>query len=192
MARIRTFIAVELDDAVRVRASTLIDKLRTCGTNVKWVERDKMHLTLKFLGDVDEREVNNVCVTVTKAVSGFGPFSIHCAGASAFPEVARPRTPWLGVGDGAEELCRLQKNVEDALFGLGYPKEARQFHPHLTLGRSKVGGPSLRELSQLIQKLADYDAGISMVDEVIVMSSFLERSGPIYHPLARIQLTAAS
>jgi len=189
MSKIRTFVAVELADDVRVRASQLIDKLRSTDAKVKWVERDRMHITLKFLGDVDEREVNNVCRTVEQAAAGIGSFAIHCAGADAFPDLRRPRTPWLGVSEGADELSRLQQKVEDALFELGYPKEARRFHAHLTLGRARSGGPTLHELSQLLKKFAEFDAGTTVVDEVVVMSSFLEPSGPVYHPLSRIELS---
>lgn len=189
MSRIRTFIAVELADDVRVRASELIDKLRDTDAKVKWVERERLHVTLKFLGDVDEREVHNVCRAVGEAAEGTVPFTIGCAGVSAFPDLRRPRTPWIGVSAGAEELSRLQKKIEDALFELGYPKEARRFHAHLTLGRARSGGSSLHELSRLLKNFADYDAGTTVVDEVVVMSSFLEPTGPIYHPLARIELS---
>lgn len=188
MSRIRTFVAVELADAVCVRASELIERLRTSGANLKWVERDRMHITLKFLGDVDEREVHEVCRSVSDAAREVPAFSLHCGGAAAFPDVERPRTPWLGVVAGSQQLSLLQESIEQSLFQLGYPKEARRFHPHLTLGRLRGGGQGLPELTQRLKKFADFDAGISIVDEVVVMSSFLESGGPTYLPLARIQL----
>ncbi len=188
MARIRTFVAVEIPSNVRQQATQLIERLRQAGGNVKWVEPPNLHFTLNFLGEVDEREVNDVCTVVAQAAGKIDPFEMHCMGVGAFPNVARPRTIWLGVDEGSEAMCRLQDAIATALVPLGFRKEKRAFLPHLTLGRVRRGGPELRALSQRIKEHAEYDAGVAAVEEAVVFSSRLESTGPIYQAMSRAEL----
>ncbi len=186
--RVRTFVAVETSEAVRAAAAKLIRKFARCDANVRWVEPENMHLTLKFLGDVDALEIPDVCRAVEQAVAEVPGFSFNVAGAGAFPKIERPRTLWLGVTSGAEELIELNKQIEKGLKTLGYPPDNRRFSPHLTLGRVKRTGPELDELSELITSLADHPVGTTAVDEVTVFSSELTREGPVYQALSHAAL----
>jgi 2'-5' RNA ligase len=190
MARIRTFVAVELAPSVAARAGELIDKLRVSAAQVNWVQTRNMHLTLKFLGDVPDTETPDICRVVAAAARQFEPFEITCRGVGAFPAADHPRTLWIGIEDGSEELCALQAAIEDALKAeLGFAKEARRFQPHLTIGRVKHEPPSARgELGELIVKHAHFDADLSVIDEVVVFASFLNRSGPPHEALGRAEL----
>jgi 2'-5' RNA ligase len=187
----RTFVAVELSPAVRAEAVRLVDSLRPAGGDAKWVEAQNMHLTLKFLGDVREEALADACRVVTKAAVDFQPFDIKLSGAGAFPDLRRPRTLWIGVTQGQLELVRLQTAIERALAKRGFPKENRDFFPHLTIGRIRETGPPMGELVQRIQTHADFAAGCSPVREVVVFASHLSSSGPTYEPLARALLGAA-
>ncbi|MCU0873213.1 MAG: RNA 2',3'-cyclic phosphodiesterase [Pirellulaceae bacterium] len=189
--KIRTFIAVELSAAVRAEAVRLVELLRPAGGDAKWVEPQNMHLTLKFLGDVREEAIADVCRVVTKAAVDFPPFDIKLSGAGAFPDLRRPRTLWIGVTQGQQELVRLQTAIERALAKRGFPKENRDFFPHLTIGRIRESGPQMGELGQLIHIHADFAAGGSTVREVVVFASHLSSSGPAYEALARAALGAA-
>lgn len=189
---IRTFVAVETSEPVRRRAEELIGLLRAAGADVKWVERQNMHLTLKFLGDVPSAEAPQVCEAVQNAVAAAQPFEMRLSGAGAFPRPNRPRTVWLGVSEGEESLAALHKGVEKALQKLGYEKEGRRFEPHLTLGRVRGIGPATVELGRLIQQHADFDAGRCPVGEVVVFSSQLRPRGPIYAAMARTRLGEVS
>src|SRR4029453_8459656 len=132
MPRFRTFIAVDLAPRVAARAGELIDNLRVAGTQVNWVKTQHMHLPLKVLGDVPDTETPEVCRAAADVAKKFEPFEITCRGAGAFPTPEHPRTLWIGIEDGAEELCALQAALETALKDeLGFPKEARRFQPHL-------------------------------------------------------------
>lgn len=186
--RVRTFVAVEMSEAVRSAAAKVIRQLGKCDATVRWVEPEKMHLTLKFLGDVNSLEIPEVCRAVEDSVGEVSGFTFDLAGVGAFPKVERPRTIWLGVTTGAEELAGLQKEIEKGLKKLGYPPENRRFSPHLTLGRVKHGGPELEELSGVIKSLADYPVGTTAVDEVTVFSSELTREGPVYQALSHAGL----
>ena len=185
MKNIRTFVAVDVTEAVRERAAQLIEELRSCGGDIKWVEPHNMHLTLKFLGDVPETEVNSVCRAVVQAAADLPPFSISVQGVGAFPHVGRPRTVWIGVEEGAEQLGSLQRAVDRALKPLGYPKERRPFHAHLTLGRIRRGGPESRTLSDRLREQQAFLAGHSQIKEVVVYASYLDRSGPSYQAMSR-------
>jgi len=190
MARLRTFVAVELAPSVAARAGELIDKLRVAAAQVNWVKTQHMHLTLKFLGDVPDTETPDICRVVAGVAKKFEPFEITCRGVGAFPTSEHPRTIWIGIEDGAEALCALQAAVEGALKQeLGFAKEARRFQPHLTIGRVKHEPPSAHgELTELLIKHANFDADLSVIDEVVVFASFLGRSGPNHEALGRAEL----
>lgn len=192
MKKIRTFIAVELSPAVVAQAVSLVGQLRPAGADVKWVESQNMHLTLKFLGDVREEDTADVCRVVTKAAADFLPFDIALGGAGAFPNARRPRTLWIGVTQGEKELVSLQTAIERVLAKRGFPKEHRAFHPHLTIGRVREGGPATAELGQAIQEHADFAAGTSTVREVVVFASYLSSTGPTYEALGRAALGGRS
>jgi 2'-5' RNA ligase len=183
--RIRTFVAVELDDATRRAATDLIEEFRGISADVKWVESENLHLTLKFLGEVEEREIHRVCQIVERAVAEIAAFDLEVRGVGAFPNPNRPRTIWLGGGRGSEELGNLAARIESALAAIGYPKESRRFSPHLTIGRVRNGGPAIAPLAELIHQYADRRIGTVPVSEVTVFSSVLGRSGPTYDALAR-------
>lgn len=188
MAKTRTFIAVELSAAVQRRAADLVERLRVSGARVSWVAPQNMHLTLKFLGDQSDEEIAEVCRAVGPAIQDMESFEFLCFGAGAFPANQRPRTLWIGVREGTAELQALQDRVEAALAPFGYPREHRQFRPHLTLGRVRAGNVGLDELARLLAQAADWQAGCVAVDDVVVFSSLLQRDGPRYEVLARFPL----
>jgi 2'-5' RNA ligase len=190
MPRVRAFIAVELSPRVITRASKLIDALRITDAEINWVRPEQMHLTLKFLGDVPDTETPDICRVVDQVAADFEPFEIICRGAGAFPNAADPRTLWIGIQDGADELKKLQAAIDDAFkTKLGYGKEQRAFHPHLTLGRVKHIPPDKRgQLTELVEKHANFDADLAIVDEVVTFASFLGRGGSKHDPLGHAEL----
>jgi 2'-5' RNA ligase len=190
MPRVRTFIAVEMSPRVITRAGDLIDKLRVAAAEINWVRPQQMHLTLKFLGDVPDTETPDICRVVAEVAAGFEPFEITCRGAGVFPNLREPRTLWIGIEDGADELKRLQAEIDDALKAkLGYAKEQRGFHPHLTIGRVKRELPGAHgQLAELVEKNAHFDADLAIIDEVVTFASFLGRGGPKHEPLDHAEL----
>ncbi len=188
MSSIRTFIAIDAGDRVRKRAGDLIDRLRVSGAPVKWVNAANMHLTLKFLGNIPSDEISGICHLVEELVEDFPPFAVHCQGVGAFPNIDRPRVVWLGITRGHDEIVALQQRIDQAMSEIGIRPEPRQFHPHLTLGRIRRGDPTLEQLTQLLRKNADFDAGTFDVNDVAVYSSSLKRQGPEYTPLVRAEL----
>jgi len=186
--KIRAFVAVAISGDVRRAAAGVIDDLRGAGAAVKWVEPGNLHVTLKFLGDVDAGAIHHVGRAVEQAVADAAPFEFEVRGAGAFPDTRRPRTVWLGIGGGGHEIVALNARIEPPLKKLGFPKETRRFQPHLTIGRVRRGGPGVAELGQRIAARGDLALGRTHVAEVIVFSSRLGRSGPTYEALARAPL----
>lgn len=185
--RIRTFIAVEISASVRSRLAALEDEFQTAAENVKWVEPENIHLTLNFLGDVDERELYAVCRTASEVAAGHEPFEMAVARVGAFPNARRPRVIWAGVTEGSRELTAIHDALADALDGQGYAREDRAYTPHLTLGRIRRTVPNPR-LAVAIEQHAAWDGGRSFVREILVMASELSPDGPHYTVMGRAPL----
>jgi 2'-5' RNA ligase len=184
----RTFVAVEISGPIRARARELIAALAGTTADVKWVEPHNLHLTLKFLGEVHEREIAEVCEAAERGAGEVEPFDLEVRGAGAFPTAARPRTVWLGAGAGAEPMIVLHDRVEAALAELGYRQEHRRFQTHLTIGRVRGGGPGIEELGKLLVEHADFAAGRMTVQKATVFCSTLTAAGPIYEVLGTAPL----
>ncbi len=185
MPKTRTFIAVDALDAVQVAALTAIDLLRTATDDVKWVEPDNLHWTMQFLGDLTDQDMAEVCLRVPRAAAQHAAFELAAEGVGAFPSIHKPRTFWLGAGQGGEQLSALHASIDDVLAPLGFRRDSRQFTPHVTLGRVGRTGHAGPEVVERLQKLADFDGGVMEVAHVVVYASDLSRDGPIYSVLAR-------
>jgi 2'-5' RNA ligase len=183
----RTFLAVEVSDAVRLQVSKLISKLASDAVGVKWVAPENLHLTLKFFGDISDDDVAKICTAVGRAVAPLPEFDCQCAGVGAFPRPDRPRTIWVGLGEDDHRLTTLQKTVERSLSKLRYPREKRAFHPHVTIGRVR-DSRGMRDLSAALLERAEQSFGMMGVSEVTLFASRLRSSGPVYTVLARFPL----
>ncbi len=188
----RTFVAVPLDSGIRQRAVALQGQLGQAGTPVKWVEPENLHVTMLFLGEVDAREVLDVCRSVQNAAEAIPPFEIEVTGLGGFPNLRRPRTLWIGVGEGAAEMVGLHDALEGPLLELGcYRREDRGFTPHITLGRVKTGDLT-DPMQTALAKSAAWRGGRQPVNSVHVLSSELTANGPTYTVLSRCKLGMAA
>ena len=184
----RTFIAVDITADIRTLARQAIDLMSGAGAKVRWVDPKSMHVTLKFLGDVPTTELPEVCKATAAAAAAVEPFDFRVCGCGAFPSLDKPRTIWLGVDEGADELERLHDALDEALSTLGFRREQRKFRPHLTLGRVLNSPLGLKELARLLAEQEDMVAGSVGVDELVVYSSELDFDGPTYEPMATLPL----
>lgn len=190
MQYLRTFVAIDISPEVQAKAAGFIEMLRQSGVKGSWTKLHNLHMTLKFLGDTPETLLPDVCRAVARAGEATEPFELAFAGLGAFPNLQRPQTLWIGVERGQAEITELFQAVEERLFALRYPRERGRFTPHLTLGRARGGTPQqLADLRRLLEEHAHDDAGLTVVDEVVLYSSMLDRQeGPTYIPLARVPL----
>ena len=188
MARTHTFIGLDVGNDIRGRATDLQAALAGSGADIKWVEPDNLHVTLLFLGELDDRELLEVCRVVSSAARREPPFPLRVSGVGAFPTPRRPKVIWGGITDGADSLLRLHEAIEAPLLEKGtYRREERAYTPHLTLGRVK-GEEDSNLLAAELPKRLSWDGGQTMIDEVLVFSSELRRDGPEYTVVARAAL----
>lgn len=178
----RAFIGIEVTDEVRAALTDAQKKLARCPAKVKWVRPANMHLTLKFLGDVDEPTVARVKAAMADAAGG-GPFAFAVRGLGTFPPRGAPRVVWAGVSGGADAATKLQARLEDALRPMGFEKE-RSFVPHLTIGRVK-DPKGARELTAMVECDAGTKFGLCTAAEMVLFESTLTPQGAIYGAVAR-------
>lgn len=191
MQSIRTFIAFEVGNDVKARAADLIKRLKKSEAEVKWVEPQHLHITLKFLGDIPNVEVPDICNVVSQVAAEFKPIELEFTGAGAFPDASKPKTLWIGVapGEGFDQLAALNERLEARLHDdLGFARERRRFQPHLTIGRVNGTGEAQQRLGELVAAHAEFDAAITEVDELLVFASYLERNGPLYNVMGRAEM----
>jgi 2'-5' RNA ligase len=188
MARIRTFSAVDLYSGVKDRLTAIQKQLAEHSGNVKWVRLENLHLTLLFLGEVEQLDVVEICRVVQTRSRKHKPFMLEVQGLGAFPNSRRPKILWAGITDGVGILRKLHADLEEGLLELGcYRREDREYTPHLTLGRLNRD-EGAEAWASVLAKHADWQGGTSPVDEVLVMASEMRRDGPEYSVMGRAPL----
>ena len=137
--RWRLFVAIDLGDEARRALGEAQAVCRRANLPVRWVDAAGAHLTLKFLGETDRARVEPIEAALRAAAGRQRPLRLHTGGPGAFPNLRRPRVLWLGLEGALEPLAVLQREIDGALAGLGFPREGKPFRPHLTLGRVREG-----------------------------------------------------
>ena len=184
--KIRTFIAINIPDDVRAAIGKFQTELREHRADVKWVRPESIHITLKFLGDVEVARIKEIAQSIQEAMKDVDPFTVSVQGVGTFPNDRRPRVLWVGVKTGADILSDVAARIDGALSGLGFEKEKRRYSAHLTLGRVR----STRGIEAVIQAMraVGFETQPFDVAEIDVMKSVLQRTGAVYSVLERIKL----
>jgi RNA 2',3'-cyclic 3'-phosphodiesterase len=175
---VRAFIAVDLDPGLKAAVQDLIRALEGTRAEVRWTKPGGYHLTLKFLGEIDEPTVERVKAVLRAAASRHKGFPLRLHGTGAFPSERSPRVLWLGIEAGPE-LAALQGDLEAALGAEGFPREDRPFKPHLTLGRVKGRDRLDKAMAELAKHAADDLGGMTAV-KVALFESRLRPGGADY------------
>ena len=189
MKNIRSFIAIKLAPDVNRHSTRMLQRLRQSNDGIKWVPTDNLHLTLKFLGDVDNTEVPDVCNVIHKVCSHHPPFHLDFGGTGAFPSIERPRILYAGINDASGALTKIVSQLETSLAELGFKQEPRDYVPHLTLGRTR--STSRMANSDVMERLAaeeETELGGMLVSSLQLVASFLDKSGPTYQIMDTIPL----
>lgn len=190
----RAFVAVLLDDQTRRAISAQIDRLRPLSKAVAWVPPHNLHLTLRFLGDQTEEQLAEVVPALEEAGSGVPKFRLGLKGMGAFPGLDHPRTLWVGVSDGVQEVQRLQARVAEALERRGMPIEVRAWLAHVTIGRvtdeKRYRREGMPELRAAITRGAAAPFGSMSVTSISLMRSDLYTSGARYTGIASVPLSS--
>ncbi len=182
MHTIRSFIAIPLTGDVQRSVRRLLRELQEDDDGMKWVPEENLHLTLKFLGDVVDREVPAVCQAIRKCCAVIDPFELTLAGTGGFPNDERPRVIWAGITVGGETLVHLVTSLELELAKLGFKPEPRDYRAHLTLGRVRSGSrTAANSVVAKLGRLRQRPLGVLAVEQLQLHASYLDKSGPSYH-----------
>jgi len=178
-ARIRAFVALELDPGVRGRIAGLIAQLRPSIDGVRWVAPESLHVTVRFLGYAPPAALVLLQGPLAEAAARFPPADAPVRGLGIFPERGRPRVLWLGIAV-PPAFAGLQAECERAAVAAGFPPEPRPFRPHLTLAR----------WSQHDRRppLPPVDLGLARLERLVLFRSMPRRTGSLYTPLAAFEL----
>ena len=177
----RAFIAIEISEEQKAALGRIEERLRYAGADVKWVRPEIAHLTLKFLGEIDEKRAADVASKLDAAVASSGAFDLMLKDIGAFPSVDRARVIWVGLGMGAAKAAGLAARIDSALMDIGFAREERPFSQHLTIGRVRSG----LNREALAEKIRSSSAEIPSasphkVTAVILFRSTLTPQGPVY------------
>lgn len=184
--KFRVFIAIPLPRHIVATLGDVQADLKQYGLKVKWTRPENIHLTLKFLGDVDKADLNSVSNVVNTAAKGFGAIRLCTKGVGVFPGVKRARVLWTGISGQTDLLAKLQENIDAGLSEIGFLREKRAFTGHLTIGRLK-GNPYPDLFIEMVKKFKDMASDPFVADRIHVIKSDLTSSGPIYTKLASAQ-----
>jgi 2'-5' RNA ligase len=178
----RLFVAIGLPDQVKERLAKVVAQLRTPRADVRWIPTESMHLTLKFLGNVDVRDVGAVDAAVNRVADAARSTRGRLCGLGSFPHLRRPRVLWIGARTGDAALATLYAALQAELAGIGFPVDRRGFHPHVTLGRAR-SDERLPELRAVLNELRSVDAGDFPIDALTLFESELRSGGARYNAL---------
>ena len=181
----RTFIAIELPAEIKEYLNFIQNKLKACQTDMKWVKPENIHLTLKFLGEINAEQFDKTVSILKKAADNNPSFKINMASIAAFPGINTPRIIWLGINQGEPQIKTLVANLEEKLVGIGIPAEERTFSVHITIARTC----SCRNQQSLGAGIAGLNDKLKIekheftADKLTLFKSTLTSQGPLYEAL---------
>ena len=186
---IRAFIAIELPEDVIAFIGKIQEGVGSYGFKVRWVRPENIHLTLKFLGEINNQDIKKAGDAIISAASENASMSLGAKGIGVFPGVKRPRVLWTGITGQIKGLSDLQKTLDEKLETVGFPKEKRPFRGHLTIARVK-GNIDARRLIDAMKEFGKFESKKFMVDEMVLFRSELKPSGAEYTKLMNAALNA--
>jgi 2'-5' RNA ligase len=184
---IRTFIALELPPAVISLLAKVQEDLKSTRLRAKWVRPENIHLTLKFLGNIDPGDIDKIGGAMLEAVDDFAGIDLVARGVGVFPGIKRPRVIWVGLGGQIQSLFTMQRMLEDKLADLGFNKEKKPFKGHLTLGRFRQTVKS-NMIRQIMREYANRYSEEFTARRILLFKSDLKPTGAVYSQLQQAVL----
>ena len=180
----RTFLAVEIPRQIRKKINNFIEEEKSKGLPIKWVKFENLHITLKFLGEIDENKKEEITPAIKELCKKYVRFNMNLQGLGCFPDPGNPRVLWIGVAQGNGMLCDIARELEEKISHLGFKKEKR-FHAHLTIGRIK----KFCKVDDILAKNIKTDA--FSVDSITLFKSALKPEGPVYQELEKFTFSSS-
>ena len=177
---IRSFLAFELPPDIKREVARISVEVKKSGIEAGWVKPGNIHLTIVFMGDVNEKDIPAIISRIDNTVGEYEPFKISLGGMGVFPDVRKPRVLWLGLDGEIERLSSLRDDLQKPLEVYGIKQEKRAFRPHLTLGRFRKPVKDRDALEKIIDAYKDISGPDGKLDELILFKSELKPGGPVY------------
>jgi 2'-5' RNA ligase len=188
MEKLRLFIALPLTSELRRKLGVITASLSEKVSGIRWSRAENIHLTLKFLGDVEGGKVGGIKRILRETAARHGPLKLEVGKLGVFPGFRRPRVIWAGVQPEGGGLKLLVQDLEQSLSRLGFDREGREYTPHLTLGRVKRGRLPL-DLRKIFSSLEVESLGRLRADVILLLKSTLTGEGPLYETISREKLS---
>lgn len=181
----RAFLAVDLDESLKEKVLEVQEKLKEADAIVKFVEKENLHFTCKFFGEISQKKADKIVKIIEEKIRKFESFKIKIKGSGVFPHFGYIRVIWLGLED-AEYFSGILKELDEEFVNLGFKKE-RSYTPHLTIGRVK-GSKNKEELVSKIKELEEIEVGPMEISKISLKKSELTPKGPIYTNIKEFEL----
>jgi 2'-5' RNA ligase len=183
---LRTFFGFALQKEVSQRAANLRTLVDDPKGAVRWVKGVNIHLTVRFLGATPRIIVDEIISTMPEKLAGCSPFTVKLEGTGVFPSPTRPRVLWMGISGEISRLQELEFMIHEVVGPKGFPREDREFRPHITLGRVRYPQKIIPDVSRYLN--ADYEPVVCPMKELHLYQSLLEPGGARYISLAKFPL----
>ncbi len=182
---IRSFLAFELPSEIKKQIIAVSKELKKTALPVRWVKTENIHLTILFLGSVDEDAISDIEEKVNVVVRGFSAFKIKLNAVGTFPHWKRPRVIWIGLDGDIGKLSNFRNDLQEKLKILGFIPEKRPFQPHLTLGRFKRSLDRDADIQRILDsRYHTLNSELYYLDELVLYKSDLKPEGPVYTKMA--------
>ena len=182
MSKFRGFIAVDITPNPNI--NKLHNEIKQTGADVKLVEPQNIHITLKFLGDVEENHIDQIEQIIKDSIDNIAPFTIKLKGTGVFPNENYIKVIWIGLEE-AEKIAIIATTLDEGLSKLGFKKEKRAFSPHLTIGRVKTA-KNKQELLRIINTKENVEFSEQNIHSITLKKSVLTPKGPIYTTIKEV------
>lgn len=189
----RAFIAIDLPKEIKDKLEKIQERLKRIPARINWVKPQNIHLTLRFLGEINQDMPDKIIAAIEDTISLEISFQVSLSSISIFPDLGSPRVIWIGVTSGEKETRGIYLHLEEKLKKLGIPRETRQFSAHITLGRIKSVF-NRQELTQDLNNsttIADNENSQFWVRKITLFKSTLTTKGPIYEIIKEVSLKSS-
>ncbi|MCX8176448.1 MAG: RNA 2',3'-cyclic phosphodiesterase [Candidatus Bathyarchaeota archaeon] len=181
---VRSFISIDVtDEGLIGKIVQIQNMLKETGGDLKLVEPENLHLTLRFLGEIPRSLLEEVCKEISNVK--FKPFKLRFKGLGVFPSLNRINVVWVGVSEGWDEVKEVAEKVNVTLKKLSLPSDKKEFSPHLTVARVK-SSRNRDKIAEIVKRFSDYDFGLFIVNCVRVKKSILMSKGPQYSTIMEV------
>lgn len=180
--RIRAFISIDVDTSESIKE--FCNALKRCDAALKVVDPENIHITLKFLGNIEEKLVPKIKDIMKESVEGINPYIATLRGVGAFPSTSKIRVIWIGLSN-SEMLVNIADRLEEKLERLGFERETRPFSPHITVARTKKS-VKMNAVRELMEEWIDVEFSTQLIDRIRLKRSVLTPKGPVYSTVEEV------